>query len=262
MTGVAWIKQLPKQAEQLRHKSGCTSDFVTLLFLSTRDSCCQHSNRRKRNFYCAAVALRNLLPTACQKQPVSCFPPIACVATSAFAAVCLMCSHNRNSSSNVRCVLRPCFSQSGRGVRLFVFTTNVSASCLPRIFDFFFLCIYLLDGLVSCLKTVTRLHVTSIFNMLIFCFGFYVFFSSSEHLKGQLETFVRQLKIVRVVRQPERKGLITARLLGASVAQGEILTFLDAHCENTRLTTVLLKQQQQQTGQKECLGFIVSHGVE
>lgn len=44
---------------------------------------------------------------------------------------------------------------------------------------------------------------------------------------------MRQLNIVRVVRQPERKGLITARLLGASVAQGEILTFLDAHCEKT-----------------------------
>ncbi|CAG07452.1 unnamed protein product, partial [Tetraodon nigroviridis] len=55
--------------------------------------------------------------------------------------------------------------------------------------------------------------------------------SAADHLKEQLEVFVHQLKIVRVVRQPERKGLITARLLGASVAQGEVLTFLDAHCE-------------------------------
>ncbi len=44
---------------------------------------------------------------------------------------------------------------------------------------------------------------------------------------------MRQLKIVRIMRQLERKGLITARLLGASVAQGEVLTFLDAHCEKT-----------------------------
>ncbi len=44
---------------------------------------------------------------------------------------------------------------------------------------------------------------------------------------------MRPLKIVRVVRQLERKGLITARLLGASIAQGEVLTFLDAHCEKT-----------------------------
>lgn len=55
--------------------------------------------------------------------------------------------------------------------------------------------------------------------------------STAEHLKSQLEDFVSQLKIVHVVRQLERKGLITARLLGASIAQGEVLTFLDAHCE-------------------------------
>lgn len=61
-------------------------------------------------------------------------------------------------------------------------------------------------------------------------------FVSTEHLKSKLEEFVQQLKIVRVVRQPERKGLITARLLGASIAQGEILTFLDAHCKNTYTT--------------------------
>ena len=52
-----------------------------------------------------------------------------------------------------------------------------------------------------------------------------------EHLKTQLDEYVRPLKIVRVMRQAERKGLITARLLGASVATGEVLTFLDAHCE-------------------------------
>lgn len=66
---------------------------------------------------------------------------------------------------------------------------------------------------------------------------------SSEHLKDKLDEYVRQLKIVRVVRQPERKGLITARLLGASVAQGEILTFLDAHCKETHPATVFCKPQ-------------------
>uniref|UniRef100_A0A3Q0TDF8 Polypeptide N-acetylgalactosaminyltransferase n=1 Tax=Amphilophus citrinellus TaxID=61819 RepID=A0A3Q0TDF8_AMPCI len=55
--------------------------------------------------------------------------------------------------------------------------------------------------------------------------------STAEHLKSRLEEYIRQLKIVRVVRQPERKGLITARLLGASIAQADVLTFLDAHCE-------------------------------
>lgn len=52
-----------------------------------------------------------------------------------------------------------------------------------------------------------------------------------EYLKEPLEQYVKRLKVVRVVRQEERKGLITARLLGAKVAQAEVLTFLDAHCE-------------------------------
>lgn len=52
----------------------------------------------------------------------------------------------------------------------------------------------------------------------------------SDALKDELDEYLRQLHIVRVVRQRERKGLITARLLGASVATGDTLTFLDAHC--------------------------------
>ncbi|KAI5096006.1 polypeptide N-acetylgalactosaminyltransferase 6, partial [Silurus meridionalis] len=55
--------------------------------------------------------------------------------------------------------------------------------------------------------------------------------STAGHLHAQLEEYIKMLKVVKVVRQAERKGLITARLLGASHAQGEILTFLDAHCE-------------------------------
>ncbi|XP_044068513.1 polypeptide N-acetylgalactosaminyltransferase 6-like isoform X2 [Siniperca chuatsi] len=55
--------------------------------------------------------------------------------------------------------------------------------------------------------------------------------STDDHLKTRLDNYVRQLNIVRVLRQRERKGLITARLLGAQAAQGEVLTFLDSHCE-------------------------------
>uniref|UniRef100_A0A4W4GSC3 Glycosyltransferase 2-like domain-containing protein n=1 Tax=Electrophorus electricus TaxID=8005 RepID=A0A4W4GSC3_ELEEL len=55
--------------------------------------------------------------------------------------------------------------------------------------------------------------------------------STDERLRGELEEHLKQLHVVRVVRQLERKGLITARLLGASVATGDTLTFLDAHCE-------------------------------
>uniref|UniRef100_UPI00358EF0F2 polypeptide N-acetylgalactosaminyltransferase 3-like n=1 Tax=Myxine glutinosa TaxID=7769 RepID=UPI00358EF0F2 len=55
--------------------------------------------------------------------------------------------------------------------------------------------------------------------------------SSDEYLKTPLDEYVKQFGIVRVLRQKERKGLITARLLGASEAKGDVLTFLDAHCE-------------------------------
>uniref|UniRef100_A0A667W988 Polypeptide N-acetylgalactosaminyltransferase n=1 Tax=Myripristis murdjan TaxID=586833 RepID=A0A667W988_9TELE len=55
--------------------------------------------------------------------------------------------------------------------------------------------------------------------------------STDDHLKTRLEKYVQKLKIVRVLRQRERKGLITARLLGAQAARGEVLTFLDSHCE-------------------------------
>uniref|UniRef100_A0A8C6Q8K8 Polypeptide N-acetylgalactosaminyltransferase n=1 Tax=Nothobranchius furzeri TaxID=105023 RepID=A0A8C6Q8K8_NOTFU len=55
--------------------------------------------------------------------------------------------------------------------------------------------------------------------------------SVDDVLKDELDEYLKRLGIVRVVRQRERKGLITARLLGASVATGDTLTFLDAHCE-------------------------------
>ncbi|XP_069472385.1 polypeptide N-acetylgalactosaminyltransferase 3 [Ambystoma mexicanum] len=55
--------------------------------------------------------------------------------------------------------------------------------------------------------------------------------STDEYLHAELDEYVKQFKIVKVLRQKERKGLITARLLGASFATGETLTFLDAHCE-------------------------------
>ncbi|XP_073325824.1 polypeptide N-acetylgalactosaminyltransferase 6-like [Pagrus major] len=55
--------------------------------------------------------------------------------------------------------------------------------------------------------------------------------STDVHLKTHLDNYVQQLNIVRVLRQRERKGLITARLLGAQAARGEVLTFLDSHCE-------------------------------
>uniref|UniRef100_A0A3P9NKP7 Polypeptide N-acetylgalactosaminyltransferase n=1 Tax=Poecilia reticulata TaxID=8081 RepID=A0A3P9NKP7_POERE len=55
--------------------------------------------------------------------------------------------------------------------------------------------------------------------------------ASTDAVNLYLYGKIQELRIVRVLRQTERKGLITARLMGAQAAQGEVLTFLDSHCE-------------------------------
>lgn len=40
-----------------------------------------------------------------------------------------------------------------------------------------------------------------------------------------------RLKKVRIIRTNKREGLIRARLIGARAAKGQVITYLDAHCE-------------------------------
>ncbi|XP_055374137.1 polypeptide N-acetylgalactosaminyltransferase 3 [Condylostylus longicornis] len=58
--------------------------------------------------------------------------------------------------------------------------------------------------------------------------------SDREYLKDELENYIVNFPVkVKILRMKVRKGLVPARLKGANVATGDVLTFLDAHCECT-----------------------------
>ena len=55
-----------------------------------------------------------------------------------------------------------------------------------------------------------------------------------DFLKRPLESYVKKLKVpVNVIRMEQCSGLIRAKLRGATVSQGKVITFLDVHCECT-----------------------------
>ncbi|KAK3762295.1 hypothetical protein RRG08_006040 [Elysia crispata] len=59
-------------------------------------------------------------------------------------------------------------------------------------------------------------------------------FSDKDFLKTDLENYIVKTwpdGIVRLVRTNERSGLIRAKIAGAKAAEGEVLIFLDSHCE-------------------------------
>ncbi|KAG8432344.1 hypothetical protein GDO86_016837 [Hymenochirus boettgeri] len=56
-------------------------------------------------------------------------------------------------------------------------------------------------------------------------------FSTRDYLKEKLDTFMKKFPKVRILHLGERHGLIRARIAGANIAQGEVLTFLDSHVE-------------------------------
>ncbi|KAL4712185.1 hypothetical protein ACJJTC_011046 [Scirpophaga incertulas] len=61
--------------------------------------------------------------------------------------------------------------------------------------------------------------------------------STLPELKGKLSHYVRTRlppDIIRILRLPDRVGLTRARLAGARYAVGDVIVFLDAHCEGQR----------------------------
>jgi len=60
----------------------------------------------------------------------------------------------------------------------------------------------------------------------------HISFLISDFLGKKLEDYVATLPVeTKVLRTEKRSGLIRARLLGAKHVTGQVITFLDAHCE-------------------------------
>ena len=67
-----------------------------------------------------------------------------------------------------------------------------------------------------------------------------MYFSNfSAHLHEQLTDYMKAYSMVKIVRMPQRVGLIRARLAGLPESTAEVVTYLDSHCECTNGKTII-----------------------
>lgn len=60
-------------------------------------------------------------------------------------------------------------------------------------------------------------------------------YNITEDLKDKLDSYITRFNgKVRVIRNTQREGLIRTRTIGAQESKGDVVVFLDAHCEVNR----------------------------
>ena len=64
-----------------------------------------------------------------------------------------------------------------------------------------------------------------------YLFHLFVLRRLPDDLGTKLEDWTATNSKIKILRHPKREGLIRARMTGADAASGEVLVFLDSHCE-------------------------------
>ena len=125
---------------------------------------------------------------------------------------------------------------------LWSYCSSVACMCLSTYFSFLFCKLVKLISVLSCISNIsfsgsgclvrivqtifiTRIHGNCL-EILLYCYWL------TENLKSELEEYVKQFNgKVKLYRNTKRLGLIGTRTNGARYSKGDVIVFLDAHCE-------------------------------